>query len=87
MLLKVLGASQARSFYAVHCAVITQGRKRASKMFSHGLMYRALACFRELGIGYLISDLDALNIERKFPDDFSFKLDESNKYYQLPKVA
>ncbi|MBT9165212.1 MAG: hypothetical protein DDT23_01227 [candidate division WS2 bacterium] len=77
--------SQARSFYAVFVTIITCGMFEARRLYSENLIQRSKVAFRNHGISFVLSDIEKLDCDLGFPNDFELGFD--SKYYQLPLVA
>lgn len=75
---------QADVFMGMYSVILTQGIKAARQMYSKQKMARALRAYRSLGISFTNSDVSAINPDIKIPHDFSFQMDASNPYYQVP---
>lgn len=84
-----LDSRSANFYYSIYTLLITQGQNETKRQVKKATYYKALKLFRELGISIIASDIQKLDISlsRGFPEDFSIRISEDNKYYQVPKAA
>ena len=75
---------QADVFMGMYSVILTQGIKASRQIYNKQKMARALRAYRSLGISFTNSDVPAINSDIKIPHDFSFQMDASNPYYQVP---
>jgi II/X family phage/plasmid replication protein len=98
ILKSILKASSARSYYALYMLLVTQGQEEVKRQVSKSQYYRALKIFRECKISIIASDIEKKSefnensefqylLGLGFPVDFKLNMDNSNKYYQLPRAA
>lgn len=82
----VKGIRSARSYYAIYMLIVTHGQNEAKRSVPKRTYYKALKIFRENGISLIVSDENETEyfLDRGFPADFTFDMNEENKYYQLP---
>ncbi|MBT9175104.1 MAG: hypothetical protein DDT22_00778 [candidate division WS2 bacterium] len=85
VLIQHYSSAQARSFYAVFCTILTCGMFEARRLYSGNLIRRAKLAFNEHGISFVLSDIEKLDCDLGFPEDFEPVI--SSKYYQLPLAA
>ena len=81
---KNFSPAQADVFMGMYSMILTQGLKPARKIYSHDKMARALRAYRSLGISFINTDAEVIDSGIKIPHDFSFRMDETNSYYQIP---
>jgi II/X family phage/plasmid replication protein len=84
-----LTVGQAQAFYGVYSMLMMHGQQETKRQFGKDKYYRALRCFRDLGISSTAQDQgEAAEFTGSgFPQDFSLEMSENNKYYQVPKVG
>lgn len=83
-LLKNFSSQQADVFMGMYSLILTQGLKASRKIYTRDKMTRALRAYRSLGISFINSDASIIDAGVKIPHDFTFKMDSSNPYYQIP---
>ena len=75
---------QADVFMGIYTIILTRGIKASRKKFSKEKMKRALRAYRSLKISFINSDVSVIDSGINIPHDFTFKMDDSNPYYQIP---
>ncbi len=75
---------QADVFMGMYTIILTRGIKASRKKFSKEKMKRALRAYRSLKISFINSDVSVIDSGINIPHDFTFKMDDSNPYYQIP---
>lgn len=81
---KNFSPAQADVFMGMYSMILTQGLKSSRKIYTHEKMARALRAYRSLGISFINSDAEVIDVGIKIPYDFTFRMDETNPYYQIP---
>lgn len=81
---KNFSSQQADAFMGMYSLILTQGLKESRKIYTKNKMARALRAYRSLGISFINSDVSVIDAGVKIPHNFTFKMDSSNPYYQIP---
>lgn len=75
---------QADVFMGMYSVILTQGIKASRLIYNKQKMARALRAYRSLGISFINSDVTVIDSGINIPHDFTFKMDNTNPYYQIP---
>lgn len=81
---KNFSSQQADVFMGMYSLILTQGLKESRKIYTKEKMARALRAYRSLGISFINSDASIIDAGVKIPYDFTFRMDNTNPYYQIP---
>lgn len=81
---KNFSSQQADVFMGMYSLILTQGLKESRKIYTKEKMARALRAYRSLGISFINSDASIIDAGVKIPYDFTFRMDKTNPYYQIP---